>query len=324
MDVAFNAEERRQFVVPMDLSIVMEIIINAQRHHKIQTAPLIQWIVIVMERATKQTLYKIAVHVEMHVLWQVQSAAQHWKEIPFAQLNKNATVFFSMVLYYQVHSRKRNKETHAFLFLAHVSFFKKKKKKKMSHPLREKDWEITRKCFKCELPSIRICTECLHCWCKTCYIPNKQENDLAPTFECGCPYPIGRCEWCFTRDSGYLCDDLTSILAVDRINYLLENTNHNEKEKAEYDGWIKDLRESVNDETEEMTPKQKKRFLAENPSEEYFEKRGCITIGELHYFTRDSLPLVEWGKNCHACMFKFFAKLWAENSGIDIHTGRKI
>lgn len=318
VDVVFNAEEQRQIVVPMDLSIVMEIIINAQQHHKIQTAPLIQWIVIVMERATKQTLYKIVVHVEMRVPWQVQSVAQRWKEILFAQLNKNATRFFSMVLCYQVHNRKRNKETLVVIIFSPCIIFKK-----MSRPLRENDCEITRKCFKCELPSIRICTECLHCWCKTCYIPNKQENDLAPTFECGCPYPIERCEWCFTRDSGYLCDDLTSILAVDRINYLLENI-HNEKEKAEYDGWIKDLRESVNDETEEMTPKQKKRFLAENPSEEYFKKRGCITIGELHYFTRDSLPLVGWGKKCHACMFKFFAKLWTENSGIDIHTGRKI
>lgn len=105
-------EERRRIVARMDLSIVMEIVINVQRQKQIQTVPPTLLIVIAMERATKSPLHKIVAHAEMYVLRTVQCVVQPWKEILFVQLSKNATLFFSMVLYSQVHSRKRNKETH--------------------------------------------------------------------------------------------------------------------------------------------------------------------------------------------------------------------
>ena len=171
------------------------------------------------------------------------------------------------------------------------------------------------------------CTSCLDRWCAKHFYKKEHSDVILTRFGCGCPFPKDRCPTCYTEYQRQ--NDLECQLAIERFNHLFERYPHklNEKEKTELDTWMKPLRKRE-EETKHMTEKKRKRWQAENYSEEWLlETRKIDRYETSVIITNDPCELfkqAEWGVMCFECVYNHYASLWRENSNIDIVTGKDI
>ncbi len=165
-----------------------------------------------------------------------------------------------------------------------------------------------------------VISQCINCLAERC-----KEHLSSPTVESAdrifcqmCKtsiFPLECCPSCYG-------DTATgAILASRRLNYLVKNNSKlNEKERAEYNEWVRPLREWEEEETENMSGKKCERWRAEFECEEMLLETKDIDITEFDLLEDHPLfKVASWGESCIKCVYMHYLKLWNENSHLGMN-----